>query len=55
MKEKRNDEKKQWEKPVVKDVRLEFDKDVVASCHTASGGKAAIDTGCLEGPNVRCN
>ena len=29
-------EKKQWDKPVIKQMVLQFDKDVVASCHTNS-------------------
>lgn len=34
-------EKKRWEKPVIKLVVLQFDKDVVASCQTNSSINAA--------------
>lgn len=33
-------EKKQWAKPVIKQVVLQFDKDVVAVCQTASTVRA---------------
>ncbi len=52
------DSRSKWEKPAVKEVKLEWDKDVLAKCHTASGGNASSDQeGGCQNPehNVKCN
>lgn len=56
MKDNSNNQKK-WHKPEIFDIALEFDKDVIAKCHTLSGGNAAMneDTGCQVPQNRKCN
>lgn len=56
MTEQKKQPRNKWEKPTVKEVILEWDKDVIASCKTTSAGKASPDDpGCKTDHNTHCN